>query len=103
MRLAHLGQRSLRMRLCFWPAGSPKFFQLPVAHIAKQGRGNASYRAYNAQWQGRAAPGQPHKGRGERAEKISTAPSRGGLIGPYKGLLLDCPLKEACPDFRRFS
>ena len=35
--------------------------------------------------------------------KISTAPSRGGLIGPYKGLLLDCPLKEACPDFRRFS
>ena len=36
-------------------------------------------------------------------QQISTAPSRGGLIGPYKGLLLDCPLKEACPDFRRFS
>lgn len=36
-------------------------------------------------------------------QKISTAPSRGGLIWPYKGLLLVRPLKEARPDFRRYS
>ncbi len=38
-----------------------------------------------------------------RLYKISTAPSRDGLIWPYKGLLLVRPLKEARPDFRRYS
>ena len=29
------------------------------------------------------------------AEKVRTAPSRGGLIWPYKGLILGYPLKRA--------
>ena len=40
-----------------------------------------------------------HASRRREQDTIMTAPSRGGLIWPYKGPVRVCPLKQACPDF----